>query len=298
MRFWGIGPPRTRRGSPVRDSGISWGLAVNPASRVKAPCARIVREGRSIVLPAGDYLIGRAPSCTVVLDERSVSRRHARLRISQHGVSIEDLESANGVYVNGIRIAEPKPLEDGDIVIIGDEELKIHPELPSLPRAQLEAPCESPGWPDAEPGSGLSLVLPTERINALLVVAPLAERALDAGAPTQAEQILRPRLLEMLREIERVPESVNADAIDRALTLALALAQALPSRDWLEYVIELLTAISKPCSYELALSLQRAKQQLGPLDAQRLHTYATAIRALTSSVHTVRTLTLIDDLKA
>lgn len=67
----------------------------------------------------GDMVIGRARECGVRLNEEGVSRRHARLRICQDGrVSIADLGSTNGTFVNGIQILDCV-LNEGDQIQIG-----------------------------------------------------------------------------------------------------------------------------------------------------------------------------------
>jgi pSer/pThr/pTyr-binding forkhead associated (FHA) protein len=65
-------------------------------------------------------ILGREPGCDEVLDDPRVSRRHARLTQSPEGLTIEDLDSANGTFVNGARIHAPRPLEAGDRVTIAD----------------------------------------------------------------------------------------------------------------------------------------------------------------------------------
>lgn len=49
----------------------------------------------------GEYVIGRDPGCDIVLDDARISRRHARLTVSDGGGAIEDLESKNGLALNG-----------------------------------------------------------------------------------------------------------------------------------------------------------------------------------------------------
>ncbi len=67
-------------------------------------------------------VIGRSKDCDVQLSDPNVSRRHAELR--QEGASywIVDLDSTNGVEVNGRRLKRAK-LEDGDRVLLGSTEL-------------------------------------------------------------------------------------------------------------------------------------------------------------------------------
>jgi len=71
------------------------------------------------------FVIGRALDCQLSIDGGLVSRHHARLRESAHGLIVEDLGSLNGVFVNQRRITEPTLLAHGDIVGIGLDELEI-----------------------------------------------------------------------------------------------------------------------------------------------------------------------------
>jgi two-component system, NtrC family, response regulator AtoC len=67
---------------------------------------------------SGEVAIGRAPESSLVLDDDSVSRQHARLAIAG-AVTASDLGSANGTAVNGARLVGPRTLAPGDIVEIG-----------------------------------------------------------------------------------------------------------------------------------------------------------------------------------
>jgi pSer/pThr/pTyr-binding forkhead associated (FHA) protein len=67
----------------------------------------------------GGGVIGRASSCDVRLEDPFVSRRHARVISTELGTAIQDLDSANGVYVNGRRSSGVTPLHPGDIVQLG-----------------------------------------------------------------------------------------------------------------------------------------------------------------------------------
>lgn len=58
--------------------------------------------------------IGRWEDNDVVIDDRWVSRHHAQVRREEETYVIQDLDSKNGTFVNGRRIAAPAPLADGD----------------------------------------------------------------------------------------------------------------------------------------------------------------------------------------
>ena len=63
---------------------------------------------------------GRLGSLEIVLDDSSVSRRHAEVRFGDDGWFVRDLESTNGTYVNGVRIgAGEQPLRPRDIIQFG-----------------------------------------------------------------------------------------------------------------------------------------------------------------------------------
>jgi len=102
-------------------------------------------QRREVPLDRDEITIGRREDNLVHLPDRNVSRRHARLVRRDGAVLLEDLRSANGTMVNGVRISEPVPLGDGDLVRIGDYGVALRPdgmplELP-LPRtAAPEAP--------------------------------------------------------------------------------------------------------------------------------------------------------------
>jgi pSer/pThr/pTyr-binding forkhead associated (FHA) protein len=74
-------------------------------------------EGRTLPLLA-PLLFGRSPDCDVVLEDPNISRKHANFKVEGDRVSVEDLKSANHVYVNDAKVDE-SDLSDGDVVNIG-----------------------------------------------------------------------------------------------------------------------------------------------------------------------------------
>jgi pSer/pThr/pTyr-binding forkhead associated (FHA) protein len=63
--------------------------------------------------------IGRAEPAAIVIDDPRVSRQHARLTAGQHGIFIEDLNSTNGVSINGRKISTLCALGSGDDICLG-----------------------------------------------------------------------------------------------------------------------------------------------------------------------------------
>ena len=73
-----------------------------------------LRNGERLVLEAGRILVGRHPDCDIVLDAAAVSRQHCALTVTDDGVVAEDLRSRNGTLLNGVPLAGPRRLENGD----------------------------------------------------------------------------------------------------------------------------------------------------------------------------------------
>lgn len=61
-------------------------------------------------------MVGRDPACDITVQDRQVSRFHARITPTAEGVTIEDLGSKNGTNHNGAELNTPVMLQDGDIL--------------------------------------------------------------------------------------------------------------------------------------------------------------------------------------
>ena len=95
--------------------------------RASLPGVALEGRGRTVPLGAGDHLVGRSPECALRLEGRSISRRHALIRIGADGASVQDLGSANGTFVNGRRAAETTAISPGDEVKFGDHAFRVRP---------------------------------------------------------------------------------------------------------------------------------------------------------------------------
>lgn len=94
------------------------------------------RRGQTVrLVPAPAILLGRDPTCTLALsgDDR-ISGRHARIRVEDRTVLLDDLDSTNGTALNGVVIRAATPLRDGDLIRLGGIELRV-----GLPTAALAA---------------------------------------------------------------------------------------------------------------------------------------------------------------
>ncbi len=126
--------------------------------------------GRSIVLD-GTLEIGRDPSSDLRLDDKLVSRHHARISETADGVVIEDLGSSNGTLVNDDEIAGPTYVAAGDTLLIGASVIRLSAEEPvTVAPPDFEAPPPEGAPPEA----------PTERTEPLGIGSELAGYRLEA----------------------------------------------------------------------------------------------------------------------
>jgi diguanylate cyclase (GGDEF)-like protein len=75
--------------------------------------------GEMYDLQQSELIIGRGRSSTIRFDDEGVSRSHARVICAGGDVHIEDLNSANGTFVNEEPVVSRRPLKDGDKITLG-----------------------------------------------------------------------------------------------------------------------------------------------------------------------------------
>jgi hypothetical protein len=89
---------------------------------VKSPA---LGEGEEWELDSSALTLGRSSRNDVQLErDEFASSSHARIEPRRDGVWLEDVGSTNGTYLNGIRLTRPKRLTAGDVVRIGETELR------------------------------------------------------------------------------------------------------------------------------------------------------------------------------
>ena len=71
-------------------------------------------------------IVGRTSPADLVLEGPTVSRRHCRMELADGELRLSDLASTNGTFVNGTRLTEAIPLEDGDTISVGEYRLRYH----------------------------------------------------------------------------------------------------------------------------------------------------------------------------
>jgi len=132
-----FGTQVTRRQTPVQASGRparrrpppSPGPRPAPPAGNVAPRTLVVTEGSlrgtTITLGQAPILVGRAPECTLVLEDDFASGRHARFSLQGGTWMLEDLGSTNGTYLGRTKVETPVAIEPGTPVRIGRTVLEL-----------------------------------------------------------------------------------------------------------------------------------------------------------------------------
>ena len=145
-------------------------------------------------LPIADVMtIGRGDDATVRLDDRSVSRVHARIRTGPGGSTIEDAGSRFGVTLSGQPLSEPRQLVPGQEIRLGNVVLRVESAVPR------KRPAAAPPAPDVTGragGAGGAVPIPEPPANATIVV-PVGATAMGLRAAAKGparDGSMRPRL--------------------------------------------------------------------------------------------------------
>lgn len=169
-------------------------------------------RGHSFKTDGNTVLIGRG-SDQVPLTDQTISRRHAELRSDEKGWVIEDLHSANGTYVNGVRVRQPVRLKHGDQIRVGStlllyERDEAVEELAGrqIPRELVALQPNDAHVESAVAGIGVTEenIVPGSPDTLYAVKSWQAMRELTAiiGSPLSTDQLL-PRVLDIV--FEQVP---------------------------------------------------------------------------------------------
>jgi hypothetical protein len=104
--------------SPQQASGL---LGTTPSPRTGR---LLLPDDHVHVLDSRSLTIGRGQENDVALDDDFASTRHARMEPRRDGVWVSDDGSTNGTFVNGTRLSKPRKLKPGDVIRIGNTDLR------------------------------------------------------------------------------------------------------------------------------------------------------------------------------
>jgi anti-anti-sigma factor len=123
-------------------------LANDPSASVEAVLE--LPDGSECPISPHGSTIGRRADSEVMIDDPSVSRRHAQIFCRGEAFYLTDLGSSNGTLLNGRRVTEEASLSDGDVLQFGDTILTFHVRRPQPATGLRPAPVGAPAPPEPE----------------------------------------------------------------------------------------------------------------------------------------------------
>lgn len=80
---------------------------------------------RTVVLATTSVSLGRAPDCTIALEDHAASKRHCSIERIKDAYVLRDLGSTNGTFLNDRQVIADEPLRHGDEFIVGDTQIRF-----------------------------------------------------------------------------------------------------------------------------------------------------------------------------
>ena len=201
-------------------------------------------DGQNVELRRGTLVVGRSSSCHLVLEDSMVSRRHAELIVAEDAVTVRDLGSVNGLYVNAHRVEGSKRMKEGDTLQIGQREFVLR----SLAREGGPTGHERQMAETLHGEAGFTENPPSEDQthvgDVFDVLGSVADKVLALDRGEEAERILSGVLLSILRDAKDGREIPSAIA-ERAAAYAVRIAGATGRASWLDYAVELYTVLRR-----------------------------------------------------
>ncbi len=172
-------------------------------------------QGSRYRLREGVTLVGRGEDCAFSLDDPSVSRAHARLSLMEGSLTVTDLRSSNGTFVNGERLAHTTLVKPGNVIAMGDTTLKVtisetgafSPVAPGIEIIEQSSP---------RPQSEIS----TEpQFSSIEVLESLVVNAQVAEDPAALATMIRMSIDRLLAMVQAKGQQVGRDNAARLLSI-------------------------------------------------------------------------------
>jgi hypothetical protein len=231
-------------------------------------------------------LIGRSRSCDLVVNDTSVSRKHARLLVNATRVVIEDIGSANGVFVNGNRLEDgvPAGLADGDQIQVGSGTFVLRSETMQVRLPSSPTPATVPGFcavPYLGPAVLEGDVESTEQRHALDMLGVVADKLLAFGRSEDAERMLEKTLNDVLARVRSGHASrLPAYVYPKAAAYAVRLAHATGRGKWVDFAIELFHSLGRPLPAPIVDELYDTVRKVSSIDLGGFRAYVEDMRNL------------------
>lgn len=258
------------------------------------PVFWIEYHGDSVELRGGQLLVGRSAMCRLVLDDPLVSRQHAEFRVEDGFVTLYDLKSVNGVFVNGRKVERQSRVAPGDRITIGSQDLVLRARMVGQPSERAAADrrrfAETIHEQRSDRPESHSNNLPpnsdsgddaTIQGDGLDLLATVADKVLALRRGDDAERILATylqTLLEKARNGQVCPPATS----EKAATYAVKLASVTGKAQWVDYAIELYSIVERPLPGPVIDSLYDLLRRIAGVNLGALREYVAILHACLS----------------
>lgn len=241
-----------------------------------------------LLVTQGSVLIGRNGDCEIIFPDGLVSRHHARIIVGPSDVLVEDLLSANGVYVNGARVDRVRELCDGDRILIATREISAFDPNSSgtsaaIPVRQKTPPPVVARSPAATSASSSVPSGPTQKAVPFLLLGKMVDKFIAAGRVSDAERVIHDHMQRVL-DGARVALVVPQEVCDAAGEQAMKLARASRNGRWVDYAVELHMRAHRVMSEPVVTGLIAALESVPSIDVPLYRHYMELLRGLASGL--------------
>jgi hypothetical protein len=212
-------------------------------------------QDREIPLPLGECIIGRSTACGAYIDDAIASRQHARLRVTDDSVTIEDLGSRNGTHVDGRLIGSVCPLSPGSRITIGGTLLTLFDRTDGVRPARTtpatlvreataaphDAASHAPARESPPPQHRTRTALPDRQLI------DRAREALDRGALDECAGATAI----VVRRLTNLGPRAPGDLVHDVSAVLVDLARKRDDRSWIEGVFQVYGAAGRIIATEL-----------------------------------------------
>ena len=158
-------------------------------------------RGRVVPLTGGSYVFGRDAASDVVLQSDLVSRTHAKVTANANDLTVSDLESSNGTFVNGARIVGEIKIAVGEILSIGDVVCRVYGASP-----QGLLPGAAPGML----AGGLTEIPPSAVLRAIAVIKKTGVLNLTSPPLEARITVVRGQIAEVMVDRRKTRDPIQA----------------------------------------------------------------------------------------
>jgi len=210
-----------------------------------------------------------------------VSRRHASVTITEQGVTVEDLGSRNGVYVNAERVVGSVLLKLGDRLGIGDEALILLAlDEPIETRAAQTVASMQSQKTGKDSFSDDDASQATRSADVFQLLGHVVDKALALGRGDEAEHLIATHLQTAFSDATS-ERGLSPDIARTAAGYAVKLASATGRASWLDYAVKLYHALDLVLPLALVDEMYVLLRRVRGIDMAVLRGYTEALRTRT-----------------